>query len=99
MRTHLTATAKWFFFKARLGIKLCKKLLYRCQASCKTEGLVAVIPRAKIAWLEKLGHCYMGYFFTTAEDAKLGFTGEQFLASEQAGFPTDTGPTVVTEHF
>src|SRR5678815_4480970 len=99
MRTHLSSPAKGFFFKAGLGIKLCKKLLNRCQPRSKPKGLVAVVTRAKITGLEKFSHCHLGHLFTIAEDAKLGFTSEHFLASKQAGFPADTGPTVITQHF
>src|SRR5690349_5178120 len=99
MAIHLPSGAEGFVFEAGVGIQLGKELLNCCQSACKHKGLVAVVARTEITGLEKFSHSHLCYFLAIAENAKLGFAGQHFLSSQQAGLPADANPAVVCQNF
>ncbi len=79
---HLSPSRHRLSFQIWICIQLGKKLLYRKQSGSHHKGLIAVVSTAPIAWFENLGHGYLGHFFTVAENAEFGLTGEHLPASE-----------------
>ena len=99
MGIHFPARAVGLVGSIRVGIYLGEEFFHGGLPGGKSDGLVAVIAREKVARLEKLGCSHLGHLLAIAENAKLGLAGKHFLATQQAGFPAFTANPVVLKHF
>ena len=59
------------------------------------KGLVAVVAGPEVAVLKGAGHGQLGHFLAIAEDAKLGFAHEYFLAASQRSVAAFPGQAVI----
>jgi hypothetical protein len=70
-----------------MRIELREELLHGEFTYSKHECLIAIIAGTKITLTKNFRHGDLRYFFTIAEDTKLGFAHEHFLAANDTGFP------------
>ena len=84
-------------FKRGVGVEGGEVRLYLQFTKGHHPGLIPVITAAEVSFAEHFRKGHLGQLFAITEDAKLGFSGENFLATEQRHFTAQTAQAVIVE--
>ena len=97
MAIHLSACRHGLPLRIGVRVELGEVLLNRQQAEGHHQGLVPIIPAAKIAGLELTGQGELGHLLAVSENAEFGLSSQDFLAAKQGSFTADAGQFVIVE--